>query len=86
MSREDADDATERARMHAWACRSNKNIKKNNMKAELEGNETESEKARTEAPTGSIANVQPELPVVKKCHDHVFLQANQRAAEEISSD
>ena len=82
----DIDDAVERVRMHAWAHRANKNIKKLNRKAELEGREIEMEKAYTEAPVGSTANVQLELPVVKKYYDHVFLKVNQRAAEEFDSD
>ena len=70
----DIDDAVERVRMHAWAHRANKNIKKLNRKAELEGREIEMEKAYTEAPVGSTANVQLELPVVKKYYDHVFFE------------
>ena len=68
--------------MHTWACRANENIKNNNRKTELEGNEIESEKVHAETLPGSIAIIQLELPIVKKHHDHVFLQANQRVAEE----
>ena len=67
--------------MHAWACRANMNIKKKNRKAEMEGTEIEPEKMCTEAPPGSTANAQLELPIVKKHHGHAFLQASQRAAE-----
>ena len=82
----DLDDAVERVRMHAWAHRANKNIKKNNRKAELEGREVEEEKLYTDAPLGCTSNIQLELPVVKKYHDHVFLQVNQRGSEELGTD
>ena len=86
QSGEDLDDAVERVRMHAWAYRANRNIKKNNRKAELEGREGEEEKISDDAPTGSITNVPLELPIVKKYHDHPFLQINLRASEDGSGE
>ena len=78
----DIDDAVERVRMHAWAWRANKTIKTCNRKAELEGRELEPEKMYSEAPEGSNLNIPFELPVVKKHHDHPFLQVNIRALDD----
>ena len=54
--------------------------KKNNRRAELEGREVETEKNVAEAPSGSNMNIPLELPIIKKYHDHPFLQINLRAA------
>ena len=66
----------DQVRMRAWSCRASKSIKKINMKAELVGSEIEQEKACTDVLPGSKANAQLELLVVKKHHDHFFLQVN----------
>ena len=84
MSGEDVDDAVEGVRVHAWAWWANKAIKTGNRKAELEGREIEPEKLFSEAPGGSNLNIPLELPIVKKHHDHPFLQANLRALEDDS--
>ena len=81
-SGEDLDDAIERVRTHAWAFRHNRNVKKNNRKARLEGREEEEEKVYTDAPPGSTTNIPLELPVVKKHYDHPFLKVNLRAADD----
>ena len=78
----DIDDAVERVRMHAWAWRANKTIKTGNRKAEMEGRELDPEKLYTEAPEGSNLNIPLELPIVKKYHDHPFLQVNIRALDD----
>ena len=67
--------------MDAWAYQANRNIKKNNRKAELEGRNLEEEKVFSDAPAGSNGNVPLELPVVKKHHNHPFLKVNLRASE-----
>ena len=72
--------------MHAWAFCANRVIKKSNRKAELEGSEVEAEKTYTDAPAGSNGNVPLELPIVKKYHDHPFLQVNLRVSEDPDDD
>ena len=81
-SGEDLDDAIERVRTHAWAFRHNRNVKKNNRKARLEGREEEEEKVYTDAPPGSTTNIPLKLPVVKKHYDHPFLKVNLCAADD----
>ena len=49
----------------------------------MEGSNIEQENACTEAPPGSIANVQLELLVAKTQCDHFSLELNQCASEEI---
>ena len=80
------DDVIERVKMYAWAYHAIRNVKKNNMKAELEGREPDKEKVSSDAPPGSNTNILYEIPVVKKHHDHPFPTVNLRASEDNSGE
>ena len=71
--------------IRTWDYRASNNIKKSIRKDKLEGGEIEPEKVFIDSTSALRANVQLKLLVVKKHHDHVFLQVNQYTCEEIDS-
>ena len=79
MSGWDVNDAVEHVRKHAWAYRANRGIKASNKRIANQGGDTfAAEKTWEEAPEGNSNNAMLELPILKKYHDHPFLQVNTR--------